>query len=95
MVDLPAPVWTLTAPCPICEQGTALVLVACPACSHVAVICDEEGSAFPSPRAIARDQTVDANAVGCPACSQGRLADFPTASADEIQAAGLRPGEYA
>jgi len=60
MTKIRQPQWHLRRACPICQQG-GLALVACSECSHVAVICTEEGSAFPNVRTIAPESAVDPN----------------------------------
>ena len=41
MMEIRQPQWRLRRVCPVCVQG-GLVLVACPECSHIAVICAEK-----------------------------------------------------
>jgi len=59
MMEIRQPQWQLRRACPICQQS-GLALVACTECSHVAVICAEEGSAFPNVWTIAPESAVDA-----------------------------------
>lgn len=53
------PEWGLRAVCPVCHQGSS-VLVACPNCEQVVVICEEEGTAFIDTRAVSTLVAVDA-----------------------------------
>lgn len=46
------PTWCLRSPCPVCGQGSSLVLIACPKCGHVAVSCAEEGTFFSNPSQV-------------------------------------------
>jgi hypothetical protein len=87
------PKWQLVKLCPVCEQGSALTLVACPECRHVSATCDEEGSVFPDARAIGVLEVVERK-TDCPACGNVSLGEFRLASDDEIQAAGFTPDEY-
>ena len=66
----------------------------CPQCSHVAVICAEEGSAFQNVDAIVSESAVDAEAVRCPRCRGPFLRAFRAATSDEILSAGVRPIDY-
>jgi hypothetical protein len=77
----------------VCGQG-GLVLVACPECSHIAVICAEEGSAFQNVQTIVSELAVNAEAVPCPACGGPFLIAFRAATSDEILGAGVRPIDY-
>jgi hypothetical protein len=88
------PRWQLLALCPECGQPS-LILVACPACSHVSVICAEEGSAFVNPRiALSKQSAVWPDSTPCPGCGAHVLSDFALATGEEIQQAGHRVGEY-
>ena len=60
------------------------MLVACPECSHIAVICAEEGSAFQNVQSIVSELAVNAEAVPCPACDGPFLSAFRAATSDEI-----------
>ena len=93
MVELGQPDWQLRQLCPVCGQG-GLTLVACPECSHVAVVCGEEGSVFQDVRTIVSESAVDPEAVRCPQCGGPVLSAFRTATSDEILSAGLLPSEY-
>ena len=64
LVDLRKPRWTLKQPCPVCGQGSALALVACPSCSWVAVQCVEEGTFFLDPKSLNAGNQGDR----CPRC---------------------------
>lgn len=67
--------------------------MACTECSH-AVICAEEGSAFPNVRTIAPESAVDPESVRCPQCHGPLLRAFRVATSDEILGSGLRPSDY-
>jgi hypothetical protein len=59
------------------------------------LICDEEGAVYPNPRQIrVQDDLSIHHAALCPVCSSAPLGHFLAATADQIQAAGFRPGEY-
>lgn len=85
------PTWTLAKACPVCGQGSALVLVACPGCAWVAVHCDEEGTYFLDPRSLLVCDQRDS----CPDCEQHILAEFETASDVQLERAGLTREDYA
>ena len=90
-----SPRWQLLHVCAVCGQGSALTLVACPSCAHVAVVCDEEGSGFPAPReTLASDDAVDQASTACRGCGVRLLSDFAPATASQIRAAGYEVGEY-
>ena len=92
-MEIRQPQWQLRRVCPVCEQG-GLVLVACPECSHVAVICDEEGLGFQNVRTIAPEWAVDPESVQCRQCGRALLSAFRDATSDQILSAGLSPTEY-
>jgi hypothetical protein len=77
----------------VCEQG-GLVLVACPECSHVAVICAEEGLGFQSVHTVAAESAVELGSARCPQCGRPLLSAFRDATSDEILSAGLSPTDY-
>lgn len=77
----------------MCDQG-GLAIVACPECSHIAAICEEEGSAFPNIRTIASEWAVDPESVRCPHCNGPLLSAFRIASSDEILGFGLLASDY-
>jgi len=93
-MNVTSPVWHLRKPCPICQQGSSLVLVACPSCSSISVICAEEGSAFLNPNATEAARAVDPNAVRCRVCTQSWLRDFVNATAEQIQTAQIAIEDY-
>lgn len=70
------------------------MLVVCPGCSHLAAICAEEGSAYPSAKRIARFLAVNPQAVHCPVCHGPILSEFRVATSDEIRFAGLGRSDY-
>lgn len=71
-----------------------LVLVACPDCSHIAVICAEEGSGFQNLRTIEPELAVDPESVHCQQCGRSLLSAFTDATSDQILSAGLSPTDY-
>jgi hypothetical protein len=77
----------------VCEQG-GLVLVACSECSHIAVICAEEGSGFQSVHTIVAESVIDAEFTRCPQCGRSLLCAFRDATSDQILSAGLSPADY-
>jgi hypothetical protein len=89
------PVWRLKKPCPCCEQG-GLVFSTCPACGHVLLICEEQGTVFPETRDLSRDPIgeVDDPSTVCPACHNVALSEFRDSTGDEVQQLGFHPGEY-
>jgi hypothetical protein len=93
-VQIRDPEWHLVVPCPVCEQGSSLLLVVCPGCAHIAVVCAEERSAFVSPAKVSASGASDPERTLCPSCSKHVLAKFRSASSQEIQSAGLRQGDY-
>ena len=93
MMEIRQPQWQLRRACPICQQG-GLALVVCTECSHVALICAEEGSAFPNVWTIAPESAVDAESVRCPQCQGPLLRAFRVATTHEILGSGLLPSDY-
>jgi len=93
MVQVQDPKWFLKRPCPICEQGSSLLLVSCPNCSHLAVACQEEGTFFLTP---AKDTVVVSArlSMACPTCGKKETSEFVPATDDVIRAAGLSIEEY-
>ena len=90
LVDLRKPRWTLKQPCPVCGQGSALALVACPSCSWVAVQCVEERTFFLDPKSLSAGSQGDR----CPRCRARILAEFEAATDVELHRAGLTAGDY-
>jgi hypothetical protein len=93
-MEVRPPRWYLTQLCPICSQGSSLLLVACPRCRHIAVACEEEGSFFEDLRAVAAKKPVAEDAAICPQCHASPASVFVPATDVEINDAGLRPGDY-
>ena len=93
-MNVTSPVWQLRKSCPVCQQGSSLTLVACPACSSISVICAEEGSAFLDPNAIVAARAVDPNVVRCRACAHSLLRDFVNATSAQIQSAQIAIEDY-
>ena len=75
------PEWRLRADCP-CGEG-ALLLVACPACEHVAAVCEEEGTAFVDARVTSTSVAADAETTACPRCAGCLLKEFSNATSDQ------------
>ena len=88
------PIWTLKKICPVCEQGESLVLVACPHCETVSVVCDEEGTGYFNTSEITTDASVDPSKAVCIKCGGVVLADFQVASSLQIEKAGLKQCDY-
>jgi hypothetical protein len=87
-VQVDPPVFTLTALCPVCEQGEALALLACKACGHVEAECVEDGSVFRDPRRLTEASSRPDDAPEqCLRC--GAEDGYRPATGDEIQAAGI------
>ncbi len=93
MMKIRPPKWQLRRACPVCEQAE-LVLVACPECSHIAVVCAEEGSAFHNVLTVVLDSAVDPESVRCPQCAGPLMSTFKPATSDQIRTAGLEPTDY-
>jgi hypothetical protein len=65
-----------------------LAFMRCQQCDALTVVCEEDGTIFPSPR----DLSQYASGAGCPHCGAlGRLAE---ATGEQILAAGFDPSEY-
>jgi endogenous inhibitor of DNA gyrase (YacG/DUF329 family) len=93
MVQVQDPKWHLKRPCPICEQGSSLLLVSCPSCGHLAVTCEEEGTFFMTPE----EDTVVVSArmsMACPTCSKKTTSEFVPATDKVIRAAGLSTDDF-
>jgi hypothetical protein len=90
--EIRQPKWQLRQLCPVCEQS-GLVLWR-PECSHIGVICAEEGSRFQSVHAIAAESAVDPKSAHCPQCGRPLLSAFRDATVDQIPSAGLGPTDY-
>jgi hypothetical protein len=56
--------------------GPSLALVACPQCSHVAAIRNEEGAGFLDPRAVSASSAVDPGSSHRPGCMAVMLSAF-------------------
>ena len=84
------PIWCLKRPCPVCDQGSSLVLVSCPGCEALAVRCDEEGSEFMDPRSL----VPATSSSRCARCGEIPVSTFQVATDEQILAWGLTPAEY-
>lgn len=93
MVQVEAPKWFLKRRCPICEQGSSLLLVSCPVCGHLAVVCQEEGSFFATPKEATLVVSAELS-MKCPTCGKKKSSEFLPASDEAIRAAGLTPIDY-
>jgi hypothetical protein len=91
-MDVREPLWRLTGLCPVCEQGSCLVLLSCPLCSRLVVFCEEEAAVFLDPRNLAKTSAVCSQR--CPSCGETLLEQFVPATSAQIQALGLLPGDY-
>jgi hypothetical protein len=89
--------FTLNRVCPVCEQGSSLLFLACPGCGTVVLACDEDGTLFPDPKQLKNqaDYSCDpwiSTIMKCPGC--GAVPEFRLASAEEIQKLGFEPKDY-
>ena len=86
--------FTMKCLCPVCEQGSSLVFVACPACGWLALQCDEEGSVFLDPRERASRPTVDPRTAACPGCGKYLVTAFEPATDSRIRADGFTAADF-
>ncbi len=84
------PSWTLRRPCPVCDQGQALLLVACPECEALALVCLEEGAVF----AGVTDTDAAPPDATCGECGRHAIEEFEDATDEQIQRAGLTAADY-
>lgn len=91
-MEVKAPVWTMTRPCPYCGQGGCLVFIACPQCEHLAIQCDEERTVFPDPHDLST--MIGPSGAMCPTCKQQTVDDFEVATDIQIREAGFQVGDY-
>ena len=87
------PTWYLKRLCPVCEQGTCLVLIACPTCARLAVQCEEEGTRFLDPHVLPTDVPVPPDDMPCP-CGNTILRDYVPATDQQILKAGFTAADY-
>lgn len=87
------PTWSLRTACPVCNQGSSLVLIACPECGYVAAECAEEGTFFPNPFQVEVGEH-QKKIEKCPKCEKSEISDFMPATAEQIQNAGLTKEQY-
>lgn len=66
------------------------MLVACPLCACVAVQCTEKGGFFTDPRSL---RPADQCSL-CPRCREHALAEFLTATDDQLRSSGLTAEDY-
>lgn len=90
-MQINAPMWHLNLQCPCCGQGQP-VLVACNACGHVAAECGEVGTFFSDISRMPHLQP--SNHSRCAVCGREGREAFGPASAQQIQSAGIQPGQY-
>ena len=62
--------------------------VSCSKCGHLAAECEEVGTFFPDPRRLEASEP-----IACPSCGAAGSDSLP-ASADQVQGAGFKPGQY-
>lgn len=94
-MEIVPPQWCLRQLCPVCEQGVSLVLVACPNCGHIAAVCVEgEGAAFADAQRISKSEVVNEETTMCLRCARVVLAEFESATTDQILAAGFSKDDY-
>ena len=91
-VELQPTEWRLRTSCPDCQQGS-LLLVACPNCSHVAVVCEEDGLAFADVQAVRTVAWGDGD-VSCPQCGKHQLKSFAAATSAQLLGSGLTLADY-
>jgi hypothetical protein len=91
-VELQPTEWRLRTSCPDCQQGS-LLLVACPGCSHVAVVCEEDGLAFADVQAVRTVAWGDGD-VSCPQCGKHQLKSFAAATSAQLLGSGLTLADY-
>jgi hypothetical protein len=87
------PRWTLKDVCPLCGQGSCLVLVVCPGCGQLAAVCDAAHATFFNPRKLVADGAAS-ETTSCPGCGVCSADTFEPASADRIHAEGFAPSDY-
>jgi hypothetical protein len=92
-MEIDTPAWHLKQPCENCGQGSCLILVACPSCNHLAVICAECSAVFPNAAQTALKNCSEGETT-CPVCNKKQVVDFRVANSGQIQAAGLLPSQY-
>jgi hypothetical protein len=88
------PTWTLTRLCPVCEQGSCLVLIACPVCARLAVRCEEEGTPFLNPHDLSSESAAPPDDLPCPGCGRSALRDYVFATDQQIVKAGFTADDY-
>lgn len=82
------PISFLKKLCPICKQGSCLVLIKCSKCNTILVQCDEELSVFKDFKEIS-DKNIYTS-TQCPNCSSVNIDDFVTLNIEEIKKLGLK-----
>jgi hypothetical protein len=82
--------------CPVCEGEGALCFFACPACSRLVLVCDEEFSVFAELRSANRQFycEITDSACLCPGCGQAPITLFREATSEQILGAGFCRDEY-
>jgi hypothetical protein len=74
-----------------------LAFRACPSCAATVLVCDEVGTVFPDPQAVARgdaDLPRHEPRDACARCGGHRFDEFRPATPDEVQALGFGPDSY-
>ena len=90
------PKWKLSQLCPVCEQGDALIFLACSKCGKMVLACEEEGTLFPEPNDLNNHaswscEVRESTHLLCPHCNV--INDFRFPKGEEIQAIGFKPEE--
>jgi hypothetical protein len=93
-VQAQAPTWTLKRSCPVCEQGSCLVFVACPECARLAIQCDEDGSVFLDPHDLSAYPSANPETSACLGCGKQLVAAFPPATDARIREDGFTVADY-
>lgn len=92
-MQIDSPTWHLRESCPVCGQGTSLLLVKCWGCGEISIECTEEGSQFADARLIQPpERWRSEGSAKCPHCDA--MNALRPASAEEIQASGIVIGRY-
>lgn len=92
-MEINSPTWHLKQSCPVCNQGSSLVLVKCPACGYVITECSEEGTQFDNFKIFDKDHIISTG-FDCPGCKQAKTTDFIILSGEEYKNIGLTIDEY-
>lgn len=92
-MQIDSPAWHLRRSCPVCGQGTSLLLVTCCSCGKISIECAEEGSQFADVRLPQpKERWPNEDAARCPHCDAADA--LRPASAEEIQRSGIAVDQY-